>query len=111
MGESFCIITTVCGSRAEADQLAEHLVARSLAACVQVVEINSTYRWKGALTQEAEFLLLIKTRADHYGEVEKALIANHPYELPEILQTPIVQGFPPYLAWVEENTQAGDEKG
>jgi len=111
MSESFCIITTVCGSRAEADQLAELLVAQKLAACVQVMQISSTYRWKGALTQEAEFLLLIKTRADLYGEVEKALIANHPYELPEILQTPIVQGFPPYLAWVEENTQAGDEKG
>jgi len=111
MSESFCIITTTCGSRAEADQLAELLVARKLAACVQIAEISSTYRWKGALTQKPEFLLLIKTRTDLYAEVERVILGNHPYELPEILQIPIVQGFPPYLAWVEENTRVGDGKG
>jgi len=105
MTKSYDIILTTTGSKEEADRLAEMLVSRQLAACVQVINIGSTYMWQGKMTQEAEFLLLIKTASHLYSEVEKIIVENHSYEIPEIIQIPIVQGLPAYLAWIDENTK------
>ncbi len=105
MTKSYDIILTTTGSKEEADRLAEMLVSRQLAACVQVINIGSTYMWQGKITQEAEFLLLIKTASHLYSEVEKIIVENHSYEIPEIIQIPIVQGLPAYLAWIDENTK------
>jgi len=105
MTKSYDIILTTTGSKEEADRLAEMLVSRQLAACVQVINIGSTYMWQGKMTQEAEFLLLIKTASHMYSEVEKIIVENHSYEIPEIIQIPIVQGLPAYLAWIDENTK------
>ncbi len=105
MTKSYDIILTTTGSKEETDRLAEMLVSRQLAACVQVINIGSTYMWQGKITQEAEFLLLIKTASHLYSEVEKIIVENHSYEIPEIIQIPIVQGLPAYLAWIDENTK------
>lgn len=105
MTKSYDIILTTTGSKEEADRLAEMLVSRQLAACVQVINIGSTYMWQGKITQEAEFLLLIKTASHLYSEVEKIIVENHSYEIPEIIQIPIGQGLPAYLAWIDENTK------
>lgn len=105
MTKSYDIILTTTGSKEEADRLAEMLISRQLAACVQVINIGSTYMWQGKITQEAEFLLLIKTASHLYSEVEKIIVENHSYEIPEIIQIPIVQGLPAYLAWIDENTK------
>lgn len=105
MTKSYDIILTTTGSKEEADRLAEMLISRQLAACVQVINIGSTYMWQGKITQEAEFLLLIKTASHLYSEVEKIIVENHNYEIPEIIQIPIVQGLPAYLAWIDENTK------
>jgi len=105
MTKSYDIILTTTGSKEEADRLAEMLVSRQLAACVQVINIGSTYMWQGKITQEAEFLLLIKTASHLYSEVEKIIVENHSYEIPEIIQIPIVQGLPAYLARIDENTK------
>jgi len=105
MTKSYDIILTTTGSKEETDRLAEMLVSRQLAACVQVINIGSTYMWQGKMTQEAEFLLLIKTASHLYSEVEKIIVENHSYEIPEIIQIPIVQGLPAYLAWIDENTK------
>jgi periplasmic divalent cation tolerance protein len=104
MPDDFCIIFTTAGSQEEADQLAEMLVARRLAACVQIANIASCYRWKGKMIKEPEFLLLIKTAADLYAEVEAAILENHSYEVPEIVQLPITQGLDRYLEWIGQNT-------
>ena len=105
MTKSYDIILTTTGSKEEADRFAEMLISRQLAACVQVINIGSTYMWQGKITQEAEFLLLIKTASHLYSEVEKIIVENHSYEIPEIIQIPIVQGLPAYLAWIDENTK------
>ncbi|MEN6299222.1 MAG: divalent-cation tolerance protein CutA [Anaerolineaceae bacterium] len=105
MTKSYDIILTTTGSKEETDRLAEMLISRQLAACVQVINIGSTYMWQGKITQEAEFLLLIKTASHLYSEVEKIIVENHSYEIPEIIQIPIVQGLPAYLAWIDENTK------
>jgi periplasmic divalent cation tolerance protein len=83
----YAMVMTTCESQETAEQLAEAIVTESLAACVQVVPITSFYRWKGELAREAERLLLIKTRADRYEELEAFIAENHTYDLPaEVFQ-------------------------
>jgi periplasmic divalent cation tolerance protein len=104
MDNSYCIILTAAGSQEEAERLSAMLVSQKLAACVQITTIKSTYIWQGALHQDPEWLLLIKTRADLYHSVEDALRTHHSYDIPEIIQVPILQGSADYLAWIDENT-------
>jgi periplasmic divalent cation tolerance protein len=85
--------------------LARALVERRLAACVNVLNgCTSVYRWKGAVEQEQEVPVLIKTRAARYEELQAAIRELHPYELPEVVAVPIVRGLPDYLDWVAEGT-------
>ncbi len=107
MANSYCVILTTAGSQDEADRLAEMLVSRQLAACVQIASILSCYRWKAAVTKEAEFLLLVKTAARLYPAVEAAIVENHSYEVPEVVQISIEQGLDRYLGWIGENTIGG----
>jgi len=105
MKDSYCIVTTTCGSLGEAHELAEMLVNRKLAACVQLVNITSVYRWGGELNKETELLLLIKTTQERYQQIEDAIRENHSYEVPEIMQIPVDGGFLPYLSWIDESTR------
>jgi len=105
MPDTYCVILTTAGNQEEANRLSELLVSRRLAACVQVSNIQSCYLWKGKIVNEPEHLLLIKTMAYLYHEVEKAIVENHSYEIPEIVLLPISQGLDRYLGWVEENTR------
>ncbi|MFY9396981.1 MAG: divalent-cation tolerance protein CutA [Desulfomonilia bacterium] len=98
----YCMILTTCPSREEAHRMASLLVGGNLAACVQVTEITSFYRWKGELNTDPEHLLLIKARKDAYDKIEDTIRAQHGYEVPEIIQVPIDRGFPPYLQWIDE---------
>ena len=104
ISNAYCVILTTTGSQEEANRLAEQLVSHRLAACVQIVSVDSCYRWKGEVTRDAEYLLLIKTATRLYAQVEKALLENHSYELPEIIQLPVNQGLDRYLGWITENT-------
>jgi periplasmic divalent cation tolerance protein len=104
MAEAYSVILTTAGSRAEADRIAEALVSRRLAACVQISDVASTFWWNGKVTHEAEHLLLIKTAARFYKRVEAAIQELHSYEVPEIVQLHIDQGFDRYLNWIDEST-------
>jgi periplasmic divalent cation tolerance protein len=85
-------------------RLSRKLVERSLAACVQVVgPISSTYRWKGSVESDREWLCLIKTRQELYSQVESAIREIHPYEVPEIVGLPISQGSRSYLSWLDDS--------
>lgn len=101
----FCVILSTAGSQAEADRLAELLVSRRLAACVQIMPVSSCYVWKGELTRDAEFLLLIKTASHLYPQVQEAIVQNHSYEVPEVIRLPVEQGLGSYLGWIAENTR------
>jgi periplasmic divalent cation tolerance protein len=82
--------------------LARELVSLKLAACANVLPpATSFYRWEGRDEQATEHPVLIKSTAERYGELEAAIRARHPYELPEIIAWPIALGLPAYLAWVE----------
>jgi periplasmic divalent cation tolerance protein len=88
-----------------ARRIAGALVEEHLAACVNVsAPIESTYRWRGALTTQTEHLMIIKTRAPLYEALERRLKALHPYEEPEIIGIELKAGARGYLEWLKEST-------
>lgn len=99
------IVTTTVASRAEARRMADLLLSEKLAACVQLLDIESHYVWKGERQAEPEILLLIKTRAGLFEEVIARIKAEHSYETPEITAQTFSAGSAPYLAWIAENTR------
>lgn len=104
------IILTNLPDRESAAGLAQALVAKRLAACVNVLpECASVYRWKGAVENAREVPVLVKTRAARYAEVEAAIRSLHPYELPEIIAVPVVRGFDDYLRWIADETSASPD--
>jgi periplasmic divalent cation tolerance protein len=98
---SSLLVLTNLPDRAAAERIAELLIARQLAACVNILApCRSVYRWKGEVQHDEEHPVLIKTTAERYAALEEALRDAHPYELPEIIAVPIERGLPAYLAWV-----------
>lgn len=102
MSERLVVLSTV-GSADDAERVARGLVERGLAACVNIVPgVVSVYRWKGVVQREAEQLLVIKTRAERLPALKEALLAMHPYDVPEALALPVEDGLAPYLAWLDD---------
>ncbi|MCA9616798.1 MAG: divalent-cation tolerance protein CutA [Sandaracinus sp.] len=88
---------------ATAERLARGAVEAGLAACVNVLgEVRSFYRWKGALQDDRERQLILKTRRDRFDALRTWLMREHPYDVPEILALPVADGSPAYLAWLDE---------
>ena len=100
------LVLTNVPDRAVAERLADLLIDKRLAACVNILApCRSVYRWKDAVQHDEEHPMLIKTTSERYAEMEKALRAGHPYELPEIIALPIERGLPAYLDWVDAETR------
>ena len=98
------LVLTTAGSEAEARKIAQSLVERRLAACVNIVpRIQSVYRWQGKVEQAEEFLLLIKTSKPREGQVRVAITELHSYELPECIAISVASGSAEYLKWIEES--------
>ncbi len=103
MSERVIALSTV-GSPQDAERIARELVERRLAACVNILPgVVSIYRWRGALQRDAERMLVIKTRGDKLPALREALVALHPYEVPELLALDVADGHPPYLGWIDES--------
>lgn len=99
------LVFTNLPDRAAAQRLAASLIEQRVAACVNILApCRSVYRWEGAVQEEEEHPLLIKTSAVRYAALEAAIRAGHPYELPEIIAVPFERGLPGYLAWVVQET-------
>lgn len=102
---SALLVITNLPERAAAEKLAEALIARRLAACINILApCRSVYRWQGAVQHDEEHPVLIKTTRAAYAELEAQIRAHHPYELPEIIAVPIERGLPAYLDWVAAET-------
>ncbi len=102
------LVLSTVASEEDALRIAAALVEGQLAACVNVLPpVRSIYRWKGELQREEERLLLIKTRGERFLELRQALLAMHPYEVPEVLAVPIADGHPPYLEWLARGSGLG----
>ncbi|GMR09047.1 MAG: divalent-cation tolerance protein CutA [Gammaproteobacteria bacterium] len=98
------IVLCTCPDRASAEIIATAVVERGLAACVNIVpDLTSIYKWQGKLDRASELLLLIKSTASVYEQLQQTIQSLHPYELPEIIAVPIEAGFPPYLNWIDDS--------
>jgi periplasmic divalent cation tolerance protein len=101
----YIVVLCTVPSEETGHAIAESLVEKKLAACVNMTgEIHSTYSWKGEVCRESERLLIIKSRPEQFASLEKEICSLHPYEVPEIVSVPILQGFHPYLSWIDEMT-------
>jgi periplasmic divalent cation tolerance protein len=99
------IVLTTAGSADEARKIAQALVERRLAACVNIVPyIESVYRWQDKVENATEWLLLIKTQADVFARICDAIKELHSYELPECVMLEINDGSREYLDWIGANT-------
>jgi len=106
------VVLVTMPDKNSAEQLARSLVENRLAACVNLLApCRSIYRWQGAVEQAEEIPLLIKTARGRYPELEAFISANHPYDVPEIIALPLMQGLPQYLNWVEDMTATESWKG
>jgi len=106
MTEYIQVLTTV-EHKADAENIAKSLVEKRLAACVQILgPLTSYFYWQGKLDSAAEYLCLIKSRNDLFAELEAAIKSMHPYEVPEIVATPITKGGKDYLNWLAAELEA-----
>lgn len=95
------VVLITAANDEEARRLAEMLVGENLAACVQILpKIQSVYRWKGSIERQDEILLIAKTVALKFEELEREVRALHSYETPEIVALPIIAASAPYLEWL-----------
>jgi periplasmic divalent cation tolerance protein len=104
--EQLLVINTCPGS-ITAKNIATHLVANELAACIQILPgVQSYFRWSGKVEVSEEYVLFIKTTPQCYEQVEKSILKMHPYELPEIIAVPITGGLNEYLSWITDSTHS-----
>ena len=104
------VVLTTVGSDEQARSIAEALVERRLAACVNILPaVRSVYRWKGKLWDDEELLLIIKTTTERFAALREAIGSLHSYELPEVLALPVADADPAVLAWL--NAAVGEAAG
>jgi periplasmic divalent cation tolerance protein len=105
MEQCILVITNVPDASV-AKSISHQLIEKRLAACInQLPGIRSVYRWNGVIEEADEVCLLIKTRQSHYAELEMTIKTLHPYEIPEIIVLPIINGLPSYFQWIENETK------
>lgn len=99
------IILSTAGDKKAAEDIAWALLERKLAACVNVIPVQSFYHWKGEMESNAEHLLVIKTTAAAFERVREAISELNSYEVPECIQISIEAGSEAYLKWIEQSVQ------
>ncbi len=93
----------------EAARIARAVVEERLAACGNVLSgLRSIYRWQGAVQDEPEALLMLKTTAPLFERLRSRVVELHPYDTPEVLALPVAAGHLPYLAWIGAETGPAD---
>lgn len=97
------VVFSACANEDDAARLGRVLVEKGLAACANILPgMRSIYRWKGAVHDEREVLLLLKTTSARFDALRDTLRSEHPYELPEILAIPVTEGLSEYLGWLAQ---------
>lgn len=103
MAEPIIVLMTAAHLE-EAESIAQELVNKQLAACVNIVpNIVSIYRWKHQVCRDPEALMIAKTTRERFAQLEQAVRHGHSYEVPEIIALPIVDGSSSYLSWLIES--------
>jgi periplasmic divalent cation tolerance protein len=107
MASDHLLVLCTCPGNTVAAEIATALIEQELAACVnRVTGVKSWFRWEGHLDQEEEVLLLIKTTAARFAELEAMVRRLHPYDVPELIGIPITVGSEAYLKWIGDATQS-----
>ena len=103
MSSQFIVMITTTPNKENANNIAQTLLAKKLAGCVQIIgPISSHYYWENELCQDEEYICLIKSSQQHYQTLENIIKEIHPYEVPEIISLPIQQGSEGYLSWLNQ---------
>jgi periplasmic divalent cation tolerance protein len=100
----YCVVLATAGSQEEADKIANMLLEKRAASCVQMSPITSVYHWEGKIERSSEIRLVIKTTEALYPRVESLIRENHSYEVPQIVKIPINAGLKEYLDWISKET-------
>ena len=104
MQEKIVVMITT-GSEEEGVKIAEALLEERLIACANLIAgIRSLYRWKGQVCDDREILLLCKTERKLFSRLSNKVKSVHSYEVPEIIALSLVEGWQPYLEWIEQET-------
>lgn len=104
---SYHIIFCTCPDAETASVIADSLVDKRLAACVNMLPgVRSVYRWQGKCVSSDEWLLIIKSAVAIFPQLQAHILELHPYELPEIIAVPISTGLPAYLDWIGRESDA-----
>jgi periplasmic divalent cation tolerance protein len=104
--DPYVVVFVSAGSEKDAATIAKALVEERLAACVNIIpKVRSIYLWEGKICDDAESYLIIKTRRPLFRKLQNRVKALHTYDVPEIIGLPIVEGFDPYLGWIEKETE------
>lgn len=103
--EEYIQVVTTVNNQKKANQIARSLLDTRAAACVQIIgPVVSSCWWKGQVLQTNEWICVAKARVEDYDRLEDVIKSLHPYEVPEILATPIQFGYPAYLNWIRDET-------
>ncbi|MFH1223678.1 MAG: divalent-cation tolerance protein CutA [Pseudomonadota bacterium] len=101
----YIMVLVTASSKKEAEKIAGAVLKKRLAACVNMIPgIMSLFHWKGKIENAKEVLLLIKTRTQLFGKLEKTVRKNHSYSVPEVVAVPIIKGSDKYLKWIKQET-------
>jgi periplasmic divalent cation tolerance protein len=106
MNKKYAAVFVTCGSRKEAEAIADALLKARLIACASIIGgVESRFWWKAGIDKASEVLIIMKTRASNFARVEREVRRLHSYEVPEIVMLPLAAGSKPYLDWIEENVK------
>jgi periplasmic divalent cation tolerance protein len=97
----YIIIKTTFENKNDAEKIANKLIEAKLAACIQLSETESYFKWDNKVQNSKEYKLEIKTMSNNYKKVEKFIKENHKYEIPEIIAIKIKKGSKEYLKWMK----------
>jgi periplasmic divalent cation tolerance protein len=107
MADQYVVVLTTLPADADASALARALVEARLAACVNILPpMTSVYRWRDGIEEDTERQIVIKTTRARLPNLWERLRALHPYDVPEFVALPILDGSEAYLGWISESTGA-----
>ena len=100
------VIFVTASNKEEAQKIADSLIKKKLAACVNIIDkIESVFWWEGKVSRGREVLLVIKSRKTNLNKIIKQVKAIHSYSVPEIIALPIAGGYKPYLEWINDSVR------
>ncbi|MFQ6063963.1 MAG: divalent-cation tolerance protein CutA [Candidatus Bathyarchaeia archaeon] len=99
------VVLVTTSSVKEAEQIAQELLKKRLAACINTIPtVQSRFWWKGRIERCDEALMIIKSRSELFDELAESVRAIHSYQVPEIIGVPVQQGLTEYLDWIDKAT-------